>query len=493
MPRQFEIKDAKREMTPLLVGLASPSGAGKTFSALRLAVGIQRVTGGDIFGIDTEGRRMLHYADDFKFKHIPFGPPFRSLDYLDCIRQCASNGARIIIVDSMSHEHEGSGGYLEYHAAEEQRMAGNAAAKFAAWQKPSKERNELIQGLLQLPISFVFCFRAKEKLKPGKDQGKSVMRELGWMPIGGQAFIYEMTVCCLMTPGSNGVPSWDVQNFSPEQQLWIKKPKQFERLFRDAAQLNEGIGEQFAIWANGGNVAANWNQEHVHAAMAGAERKEPESGPDGAEPCPLCKSNIPRCKTCGIELIFAKSDFRRGSTEIYPAFWRCPQKCKDPADKRRNTNIGAKDWHAILIHKTSGPVPPAGSTQSGPAPGDGAFPSEIAPPASIQRGGEEVSHLAPVPNLPPATSLPPTQEPEALLNSPFAEPPGFAELELKELVARYAGVTLAQVTAYVDHNLRGVRQEPERIATVLRAAQKLPTQKLKETILAAQDAGRLML
>jgi energy-coupling factor transporter ATP-binding protein EcfA2 len=356
MSRQFEDKPAVREMTPLLVGLAGPSGCGKTYSALRIAKGIQEVTGGEIFGIDTEGRRMLHYADDFKFRHVPFGPDFRSLDYLDAVRHCATKGARVIVVDSMSHEHEGKGGFLEFHAEEESRMHGNAAAKFAAWQEPSKKRNQLIGGLLQLPISFVFCFRAKEKLKPGKEQvsgqEKSVMRELGWMPIGGKAFIYEMTVCCLLPPGCNGVPSWDVDSFSEEQKLWIKKPKQFIKLFKNGLQLSEAVGKELALWSNGGNPpAANWQEEQQKAVAASiapsTDQPQVATGPDQSEPCPLCKNNPPRCKNCQRELIFTPAGIsRRG--DPYNGFWRCPDKCKDQDDKRRNTNRTATDWHAIL-------------------------------------------------------------------------------------------------------------------------------------------------
>jgi ABC-type sulfate/molybdate transport systems ATPase subunit len=52
--RNFEARDAVREHVPLLIGLTGPSGGGKTFSALRLATGIQQVTGGDIYFVDTE-------------------------------------------------------------------------------------------------------------------------------------------------------------------------------------------------------------------------------------------------------------------------------------------------------------------------------------------------------------------------------------------------------------------------------------------------------
>jgi len=118
MTRTFETKPAVRSQVPLLIGLVSPSGAGKTYSALRLATGIQRVVGGEIFVVDTESRRALHYAEQFKFKHVQFNAPFGPLDYLAAIEHCVREGAKTIVVDSLSHEHEGPGGVLEMHEQE---------------------------------------------------------------------------------------------------------------------------------------------------------------------------------------------------------------------------------------------------------------------------------------------------------------------------------------------------------------------------------------
>ena len=90
--RVFPVSVAKRAKVPLLVGLFGPSGSGKTYSALRLATGITSVAGGDIYVIDTEANRALHYADTFKFQHVPFSEPFGSLDYLAVLRQCVCAG-----------------------------------------------------------------------------------------------------------------------------------------------------------------------------------------------------------------------------------------------------------------------------------------------------------------------------------------------------------------------------------------------------------------
>lgn len=252
--RTFEDKPATRDKVPLLIGLMGPSGSGKTFSALRLATGIQQVSGGEIYFIDTEARRGLHYADRFKYRHMEFGAPFGSLDYLAAITHCVKKGAGVVIVDSMSHEHEGPGGVLEQHEQELDRMAGQDYAKrnsmnLIAWAKPKAARRQLISGLLQLNCNFIFCFRAKEKAKPVKRENKTVIENQGWMPIAGEEFVYEQTVNCLLLPGSNGVPTW--RSDEPGERAMMKLPEQFRSLFGTDQTLDESLGAAMAEWASG--------------------------------------------------------------------------------------------------------------------------------------------------------------------------------------------------------------------------------------------------
>lgn len=252
--RTFEAKPAVREAVGLLISVVGPSSSGKTFSALRIASGIQQVVGGDIDVIDTENGRALYYADRFKFTHVRFGAPFSPLDYLEAIRYCARRGAKTVVIDSMSHEHEGSGGVLEWHAAETKRLAAlwktsEGAAQMAAWGPPKAARRKLINEILQLNINLVFTFRAKEKIKivKGKDP-----QELGWQPICGDEFIFEMVLQCLLKPGSEGVPSWT----SPldSERAMMKLPVQFKSLFdqEKPRQIDEDLGKRLAEWAMGG-------------------------------------------------------------------------------------------------------------------------------------------------------------------------------------------------------------------------------------------------
>lgn len=253
--RTFEDRPATREHVPVLVALMGPSGGGKTYSAMRLATGIKAAGGGDIYVIDTEARRALHYADTFDFRHIDFRAPFGPLDYLAAIEHCVEQGAGTVVIDSMSHEHEGPGGVLEMHDAELDRMCGQDYKKrqrmtMLGWAKPKGERRRLINTVTQLGVNVIMCFRAKRKLKlaPGKEPV-----DLGWMPIGGDEFVYEMTVSALLEPGCNGRPNW--KPALEGERAMVKLPHQFQSIL-PGQQLTEDIGEQLARWASGGVKAA---------------------------------------------------------------------------------------------------------------------------------------------------------------------------------------------------------------------------------------------
>jgi len=253
-PRQFEISPAVRKSVGLLIGLVGPSSSGKTYSLLRLATGIQRICGGDIDVIDTENNRALYYADKFKFNHLSFRSPFSPEDYLEAIRFCARRGSKTILIDSMSHEHEGPGGVLEWHERETERLAAlwkcsKEKAQMAAWNPPKQARRRLINEVLQLNVNILMSFRAKEKLKivPGKDP-----RPLGWQPICGDEFMYEMVLQALLLPGSEGRPTW--QSDLESERSIMKLPTQFREMFdvKGGQQLDEAVGEKLALWAAGG-------------------------------------------------------------------------------------------------------------------------------------------------------------------------------------------------------------------------------------------------
>lgn len=290
---EFTHSAGNRVATPLLMGLVGPSGTGKTFSALRLATGMQRVTGGEVFFIDTESGRALHYAPlpgekadptrgKFSFQHLAFKAPYGSLRYLAAIQHCVKHGAKIVVVDSFSHEHDGVGGMLEQHQAEVERLAGGDKSKFdamkmSAWGIPKGGRRKLINTLMtDTNVNLIACFRAKPKVKLAtkeerKTQGVEAVQPMGFCAIAGEEFIFELMLKCVLLPGARGVPTWE-SPFQGEQEM-MKLPEQFAHIFERPAPLSEDIGQQLAEWAAGAAVTAPSADDLAAGVMAAKSAK----------------------------------------------------------------------------------------------------------------------------------------------------------------------------------------------------------------------------
>lgn len=251
MARTFESGPARRTRMPLMLAIVGASGAGKTLSAILLAEGIQRVNPGPIVVIDTESLRALKHSDGNpdRFIHVPFPPPFGPLDYIEAIKHALKHQPSTIIVDSISHEHEGEGGVMDQHDT----MVAEKGQNYdqIAWKKPKGDRTKLKHFILQQRCNWIFCFRAKQKIKP-KRGGEP--EDLGWQPLGAEELIFEMDLCALLYPGVDGRPKWKSPRM-PEQQM-MKLPGWWRALFASEPQLNPDIGEQLARWAAGGDVAA---------------------------------------------------------------------------------------------------------------------------------------------------------------------------------------------------------------------------------------------
>ncbi len=258
--RTFESHEAVRENVPLVLGLFGASGSGKTYSALELAAGIVEVYSGDIYGIDTEERRMLHYAFDsetgrgFKFKHVPFKPPFGPADYMEAFDYVLKQKPGCIIVDSLSHEHDGPGGVLETQAALAEKLAAQwrttiEKAGQSAWNEAKKPRKAFAQRIIQMNVPTIFCFRAREqtKLLGGK------MVDCGFGPIGSTDYLYEALVSFFLEPKSNGVPTWESDR--PNERMMMKIAEQFRELLNPngrPARITREMGSAIARWCKGG-------------------------------------------------------------------------------------------------------------------------------------------------------------------------------------------------------------------------------------------------
>lgn len=262
----FEFRPARREGVGLLIGLAGGTGSGKTFSAMRLAKGI--AGDGKFAVIDTEAGRAKHYADQFQFDHGDLRPPFRPENYLEAIIAADTAGYPAIVVDSMSHEHAGDGGLLDWHDEELARLTrGDASRRDAmtmlAWVEPKTSHKRMVQRLLQVRAHLILCFRAEPKIEIVKEGGKTVIREKqslvgynGWIPIAEKNLAYELTASFMFLADRPGVP------------LPIKLQEQHRPLFPLDTPLTEESGAAIAAWARGGPV--DWNSRIATATTVKA-------------------------------------------------------------------------------------------------------------------------------------------------------------------------------------------------------------------------------
>lgn len=250
----FRITQAVPISERLLIAIAGPQASGKTTSALRLATGITKVTGGKITVIDTERRRALTYAKNFKFFHLELDAPYGPDRYDEAIEAAEkggyANAGDVIIIDSMSHEHDGPGGVLELHEKFLDKKAGDDYKKrdklnMLGWQHAKKGRKRMIHyRLAQTNAHVILCFRAKDKVVMEKNsEGKTEVINKGLEAIGGHEYFFEMQIALMLPQGAAGRPDWK----QPESRINEFGEGPIKRLLmQEGLQINEEVGQRLA-------------------------------------------------------------------------------------------------------------------------------------------------------------------------------------------------------------------------------------------------------
>jgi len=189
----LQIKKATRQGVIPLIGLYGESGCGKTMSALLLARGLVGPSG-DIHLIDTESRRGSLYADVIPggYSVLDLDAPFSPARYIQAMEAVFRANAKVLVIDSCSHEWEGMGGVLDI-ASEAEEKSGKPGLH--NWKMPKFEHAKFVQFLLRSPIPVVCCIRAKYKTKQKRDErGKTVIvKDEFTSPIQAEDFIFELT------------------------------------------------------------------------------------------------------------------------------------------------------------------------------------------------------------------------------------------------------------------------------------------------------------
>lgn len=197
-------KKASKAESKLRVFLHGPSGAGKTYTALKIA---QEIVGGDmddVYYLDTEQGSAEKYSDIFPgFNTLNIEPPYTVDKLVQPMLEAGKLGAKVIVIDSLTHFWKGPGGILSLVDDEVKRMAarGSKADSFAAWKIGSKEFDRIINAILTSP-SHVFA-TARSKQEYHREGGK--VTKAGLEPECREGIAYEFDVEFMIDAAHNAV------------------------------------------------------------------------------------------------------------------------------------------------------------------------------------------------------------------------------------------------------------------------------------------------
>ena len=183
----LQLKKATRKQVKLRLNISAPSGAGKTYSALRMAYGI--VGNWDkIAVIDTENRSASLYSHLGDFFTIDLTPPFSPERYIEAIKACEAGGIECCIIDSSSHEWNGAGGCIEMNEILAQTKYKSNT--WSAWNETTPKHDRFVNTVLQSPMHIITCTRSKtETIQEG---GR--VKKVGMKDIQREGWEYELTV-----------------------------------------------------------------------------------------------------------------------------------------------------------------------------------------------------------------------------------------------------------------------------------------------------------
>mgnify|MGYP006290360041 CR=1 FL=1 len=224
----MELHKAQRKQAKIKLALQSPSGGGKTYSALLLASGMADWS--KIAVIDTENHSADLYAHLGEYNVLQLSKPFTPERYIKAIETCENAGMEIIIIDSVSHEWEGSGGILNIHG----NMTGNS---FTNWNKVTPRHNAFVQKILQSSAHIVATIRTKTDYTLTDKNGKMVPEKVGLKGITRDGLDYEFTIVFDLDIKHNASASKDRTGLFMDKPEGIITPEYGKRILK---WCNEG-------------------------------------------------------------------------------------------------------------------------------------------------------------------------------------------------------------------------------------------------------------
>ena len=247
----MKFEKAARDRCKIKMSIQGPSGSGKSYSALQVARGLVKDLA-KVAVIDSENGSAHLYSHLGDYSVLTLKPPFSPERYIQAIEYAISEGFECVIVDSLSHEWNGSGGILEIHS----QMTGNS---FTNWSKLTPRHNALLQTIINAEVHIISTLRSKTDYVIENKNGKNVPQKVGLKGVQREDVEYEFTLA-----------------FELNQNHVATISKDRTGLFKDIVELNldESVGQEILAWCN---------TPTQHSNPIESARKNFDSGPKSFE------------------------------------------------------------------------------------------------------------------------------------------------------------------------------------------------------------------
>lgn len=245
----MELKKSKKQNVKLKIGLSGASGFGKTTSALLMAYGMTK-DWTKIAVIDTENSSASLYSDRGNFNVLDLSEPYSPERYIEAIKVCENANAEVIIIDSVSHEWNGTGGCLQIH----EKYGG----RFQDWAKVTPRHQAFIDAILQSRCHIITTTRRKVdySLDVGSN-GRTKVVKHGTKEITREGFEYELTVNFELINNKH------LANVSKDRTgLFNGKPEFI---------ITPKTGEKLLAWSNSDTFSINEVKNKIHRALSLSE------------------------------------------------------------------------------------------------------------------------------------------------------------------------------------------------------------------------------
>lgn len=225
----IQLKKATRKQVKLRLNISAPSGAGKTYSALRMAKGLCNDLA-KVAVIDTENGSASLYSDLGDFNVIDLTPPFTPEKYIEAINACVAGGMEVVIIDSSTHEWACL--IEENELLAQSKFRGNT---WSAWSVTTPRHDKFINAVLHCPLHVITCTRSKMETVMGDDKK---VKKVGMKDVQREGWEYELTISLNIDRDTHlAIPSKDRTNLFEGKNPFL---------------ITEETGKLISEWCNSG-------------------------------------------------------------------------------------------------------------------------------------------------------------------------------------------------------------------------------------------------